>query len=171
MSRITYLPTLTVDGGGSMDVDINSGSYRYDLSALNLEAGTHQLVLTATDSHGNKTTLSKTLIVDEQMELTAELAATSNGGSKDDTLTHDTTPELTGVTDANVSVTIEITQPDGSKITSSGITSDANGVWRYTPSQLASGSYDYTVSATDGSVETPLLPQHQVSSASMRTSQ
>ncbi|MDB1124245.1 Ig-like domain-containing protein [Vibrio algarum] len=141
--------SLTIGGVdySSSIVDNSDGTYTIDLSSSGLDFGKYKVIFTAIDTNGNETAFEKTLTYDESINVTVELAAASDTGDDfEDSFTADTTPTITGVTDAYATVTIY--ESDG--LTLVGTTAaDVSGVWNYTFSTLTSAEYTYVVVASD----------------------
>ncbi|SHO65357.1 MBG domain-containing protein, partial [Algoriphagus zhangzhouensis] len=90
----------------------------------------------------NSTVLDQTNPVSSIPDLTP---ASDTGLSDSDNITSDDTPELTGNTESNATVTI---YADAAELGST--TSDGAGNWTFTPaSAIAEGTYDITAIATD----------------------
>ncbi|MBS7789504.1 hypothetical protein KTR66_05835, partial [Roseococcus sp. SDR] len=128
--------TVTADGDGNWSY--TSGS---------LADGSYDFTAQATDLAGNASDVSGTLtvVIDSGLPApTIDLVAASDTGDDDDNLTSDTTPTLSGTTEAFASVAIF---RDGDLVDT--VTADGDGNWSYTSAALADGSYDFTAQATD----------------------
>jgi hypothetical protein len=75
----------------------------------------------------------------------AHLDANSNSGSKNDNLTNDNTPTMSGTAEAGSTVKIYDAQND----VLASVTVDNAGAWSDTFSTLQDGTYSYTVTTTD----------------------
>ncbi|MDH2296451.1 Ig-like domain-containing protein, partial [Cobetia sp. 1AS1] len=117
------------------------------------EAGA-ELTATVTDTAGNESLASDTLVVPEDADVTAPNTPTIASATDDvpaDTgalasgdSTNDATPTLTGSAEANSTVTIT---HNGEVVYT--VVADANGAWRYTPStELTEGDHVFSVTAT-----------------------
>ncbi|WP_375195977.1 Ig-like domain-containing protein [Sphingobium sp.] len=150
----------TAEAGATVNLDFNgdgapettvtadgSGNWTY-VPGAPLADGT-PVSVTATDAAGNVSTPATT-VIDRAGPVTPGIAAISdnvgtvigtvaNGGSTDDT-----TPTLSGTTEANASVSI---YDNGVLIATVG--ADGTGAWSYGGAALAAGLHAFTITATD----------------------
>ncbi|WP_176493873.1 Ig-like domain-containing protein, partial [Cobetia sp. 5-25-4-2] len=145
-------------GSGTVADD---GTFSITLSPKQ-EAGA-ELTATVTDAAGNESPVSDTLVVPEDVDVTAPNAPTIASATDDveavtGTLasgdsTNDATPTLTG--SAEIGSTVTVTH-NGEVIGTS--TADSNGTWSFTPgTEFADGEHVFSVTATDeaGNVSAP----------------
>lgn len=111
----------------------------------NLNDGTYDYVVTASDEAGNTATVNKTFTIDASApDATFTLSAASDSGMQGDFLTNNTQPTLTGKTEPGANVTLTL----NSKVYQ--ITADQQGVWALTVSPpLADGSHNFTIKVDD----------------------
>ncbi|WP_191236977.1 Ig-like domain-containing protein [Cobetia marina] len=139
----------------------DDGTFSITLSPKQ-EAGA-ELTATVTDAAGNESPVSDTLVVPEDVDVTAPNAPTIASATDDveavtGTLasgdsTNDATPTLTG--SAEIGSTVTVTH-NGEVIGTS--TADSNGTWSFTPeTDFADGDHVFSVTATDaaGNVSAP----------------
>ncbi|MDA5565481.1 Ig-like domain-containing protein, partial [Cobetia sp. MMG027] len=137
-------------GSGTVADD---GTFSITLSPKQ-EAGT-ELTATVTDAAGNESSVSDTLVVPEDADVTAPNAPTIasatddvaavTGTLTDGDSTNDATPTLTGSAEAGSTVTLN---HNGEEIGTS--IADSNGTWSFTPATgFADGEYVFSVTATD----------------------
>ncbi|GAA0825714.1 hypothetical protein GCM10009112_02170 [Marinomonas arenicola] len=90
-------------------------------------------------------------MVDTQIgDLTSDITDETNSGSNDDTITNDTTPAISGVTEAGASVTITYTDASGTEYTTDAVTADADGNYTIAiESALAEGPNTLSIKAVD----------------------
>ncbi|MDF7652135.1 Ig-like domain-containing protein, partial [Erwiniaceae bacterium L1_54_3] len=152
----TVLGTATVTGGA------------WSFSTPMLGDGTHTLGVSVTDPAGNVSTDNPTISV--TIDTQAPAAATDvtlsndvdssnvvvipNGG-----LTNDSTPVLTGQTDVGNTVSVSI---NGGPEQAATVNPD--GSWSFTPTQLADGTYTFSVVVTSpaGNVSAPVTTVAQI---------
>ncbi|WP_395329242.1 Ig-like domain-containing protein [Novosphingobium sp. BL-8H] len=150
---------LDFNSGGTSHVDVvadGSGHWSYT-PATPLSDGT-VILATAEDAAGNLSSVG-TAIVDRAGPSTPSIASIAddvgtiltpvpNGGATDDT-----TPTLSGTTEAGATVTVY----DGATLLGA-TTADGLGAWTFTPSvALGEGGHSFTITATDtlGNVSAP----------------
>ncbi|RKG29927.1 Ig-like domain-containing protein, partial [Acinetobacter tianfuensis] len=128
-----------VDSGkGTVD---GNGDWTYTPSKP-LPEGEYTVDVTAKDPAGNDTAKTET-----GLEVDKTLPAISIDPLKP---TNDDTPALTGKTDPDSSVKVEIKDGLGNVVDSGNAAVDGNGNWTYTPSKpLPEGSYKVEATATD----------------------
>lgn len=130
--------SVTISEGGNVLGNVTSGADgRFTFTPSQpLSDTSHTIVATVEDDAANQMTRSATITVDTVApNLTLNVKA----------MTIDKTPDMTGVTEANRPVDIYSGQV---KIGST--TSDAQGVWSFSPSQdLSLGHYDFSAKVAD----------------------
>ena len=127
-----------------------SGAWSYTPAAL--ADGEHRFSTTVSDAAGNVSGSSPVFILNidatpppvaANITLTDNVAPVleilSNNGS-----TNDNTPTLNGTAEANATVTIY----SGANVLDS-VKADGNGLWSYTPSALADGTYTFSTVVSD----------------------
>ncbi|WP_244182841.1 Ig-like domain-containing protein [Pantoea wallisii] len=128
-----------------------------------LSAGSHSLTATLTDAAGNVSAPSVPFVVSIVAELppaTSDLQIYDDSGNTAVQLgngasTADTTPTLTGVTTAGSLITLY----NGTTVLGS-VVADGSGQWRFTPSALSDGSYNFSATVTDANgnvTQTPTI--------------
>jgi hypothetical protein len=143
------------DGQTQVGTATANASGAWSLNTGALGDGVHHLTAVAADAAGNVSSASAELVVtvDTTAPVTtlAVAAASDSGRSGTDGVTNDTTPLVTGTTEANAAVVLF----DGVKQVGTG-TADANGVFNITSTALAAGAHSLTIKATDlaGNVST-----------------
>ncbi|GGO78760.1 hypothetical protein GCM10011348_11470 [Marinobacterium nitratireducens] len=138
--------------GGSVATVTADGSGNWSYTSAALADATYEFTVTAEDAAGNTSVLSAPfeLTIDTTAPAAPTIvSAADDVGALTDPLssgdsTDDTTPTLTGTSEANSTVTIF---QDGSEIGTA--TADGSGDWTFTPAMLADGSYSFTATATD----------------------
>jgi len=149
-SLVEIYDGVTLIGSGMSD---ENGDYSITVSDENaLSDGEHTLTIKVTDEAGNVLSDTITINVDTVIDsgvgedaITADLSDATNSGLSDDNITNNNTPEITGNTEANVDIVI--TTADG-VVVGEG-TSDDNGDYTITLSELDEGNNDLIVSVTD----------------------
>ena len=150
------------DGTNSVTVDVSTvtiesdGSYtieNLDLSTLN--DGELTVTSSSTDVDGltatNEDTISKDTVFGDNEDGSNEgissdiIDASDSGSSQTDNITNDTTPTITGTTDANAQIVI--TNENGDVVGT--VQADENGNYSITTSELSEGAQDLTITATD----------------------
>ncbi|EHN8827237.1 TPA: BapA/Bap/LapF family large adhesin [Enterobacter bugandensis] len=146
-SIITVTNGTTVIGTGVVGSD---GSFSIALSPAQLDPTT--LTVTATDAAGNASADVPFIVTDSPLELPQVPVITAivddvdpvTGDVKGKT-TNDTTPTLTGTSEAGSVITI---YQDGSTTPLTTVTADGSGNWSYTPAALGEGLHTFEVTAT-----------------------
>ena len=157
-------PTLagTTQPGSAVSVVINGTTYtttadasgNWTVTPIALADGTYTPVVTVTDPAGNSSTSGGTpFTIDASAPAVngaLQALAPNDSGTLGDNLTNDTTPTLTGTTQAGSAVSVVI---DGATYTT---TADASGNWSITTATLADGAYSPVITVTDpaGNVST-----------------
>ena len=153
---------LVDENGNQLNVDLSNviieadGSYIInDVDLSSLSDGTLTITSNSTDLDGLKATDSDTISKDtvfgdkengSDEGITADIVDGSDTGtSQTDNLTNDTTPTITGTTDANANIVI--TNTNGDVVGTA--TADANGNYSITTTELSEGTQDLTITATD----------------------
>jgi hypothetical protein len=135
------------DSLGVVDVDQN-GDWTFTPDN-NLSEGQHSFTARTTDLAGNTST-SAALVVTIDVEPPADPptgrldAGSDTGASNSDGITSDDTPTLSGVAEANATVTLVIN--GGAPVQ---VTADGDGAWSYTSGQLPQGEYSVVLTQTD----------------------
>ena len=135
----TLLGTLTADASGNWTLAI----------AGPLTNGIHTYRFTATDVAANTSASSPNLSITIDTVAPASptapaLTPLTDSGVVGDLLTNNTTPSLTGTAEANSTVSIYL-----AGVLVGTALADASGNWSYTTTVLATGTYSYSVKATD----------------------
>jgi large repetitive protein len=109
----------------------------------------HPITITSTDVSANTSPASAplNLAIDTAAPSTppsAALAAASDSGTPGDNLTNVTTPTLTGVAEANATVTVYL-----GGVSVGTVVASATGTWSFTTAALPDGLVSVTVTATD----------------------
>jgi hypothetical protein len=134
---------VTVEGQVLATTVEDGGTWR--VSATNLAAGDHTVVATIIDGSQNKGSASQVLTVD----LTAP-SMSLDGGSR--RATNDTTPTISGTTDADTAVTVKV---DG-QILTAPVT---DGAWSVDTAPLSEDAHAVSASAVDASENTASASQ------------
>ncbi|MBE3655342.1 hypothetical protein BOO92_01305 [Vibrio navarrensis] len=142
---------MVISSGISVDTsDENADYFSVVVDVSQLTDGQLNVVVSATDSAGN-TGDSEVVHIskDTTVSLTSKITDETNSGSKEDNVTNDSTPSITGLTEAGASVTITYTDATGAPRAATG-TADADGKYTINISNaLSEGSNDLSVSAVD----------------------
>ncbi|ELP5729583.1 Ig-like domain-containing protein [Vibrio vulnificus] len=142
---------MVISSGISLDTsDENADYFSVIVDVSQLTDGQLNVVVSATDSAGN-TGDSEVVHIskDTTVSLTSKITDETNSGSKDDNVTNNSTPFITGLTDAGATVTITYTDATGNVRT---VTDTAGADGKYTihiSDALSEGSNDLSVSAVD----------------------
>ena len=133
-----------------------SGNWTYTTAAL--QPGSHPLSVTVTDPAGNVSAATTATVIIDTTPPAITLAAANNNGTTPVPIvaggvTSDSTPALSGVTEAGSLVTIS----DGTAVLGS-VVAGSNGAWSYTVPARADGAHTFNVTATDaaGNVSAPV---------------
>jgi hypothetical protein len=118
-------------------------------------SGSDTISVSVTDNNGGTTTQTITVeVTGDGMVLapTSDLDTTSDSGVSDtDNITSDTTPTITGTTEAGATVTITNGVDDaGNPIVVGSAIADADGNYSITTSELGDGEHTLTITADDG---------------------
>ncbi|MBE4579778.1 Ig-like domain-containing protein [Vibrio navarrensis] len=152
---------MVISSGISVDTsDENADYFSVVVDVSQLTDGQLNVVVSATDSAGN-TADSEVVHIskDTTVSLTSKITDETNSGSKEDNVTNDSTPSITGLTEAGASVTITYTDATGAPRTVTG-TADAEGKYTiHISNALAEGSNDLSVSAVDKAGNTTTIVQ------------
>jgi hypothetical protein len=139
----TIVATVTADGGGLWTATTT------ELTAQ----GLHTVTVTATDGAGNTSSVDTGFSLDTQAPTTPTaiaLSAESDSGTQLDNKTSNTTPELTGMAEANSAIALTV---DGATLLTT--TADANGLWTVTGAMVSGeGLHTVSVTATDAAGNT-----------------
>jgi hypothetical protein len=141
----TVLGTITADG---------SGNYSFTPIAP-LNEGAHSINATATDAAGNTITSTTTNFTVDSIAPTIEMTITDDVGAVQGPISNgaiidDTKPTISGVTEANATVTIK----DGDTVLGTVI-ADADGNYSFTPdTPLSMDEHTITATATDAAGNT-----------------
>ncbi|MBR7890181.1 Ig-like domain repeat protein, partial [Marinomonas sp. A79] len=129
----TYPLVIDANGEWQVSVDTTLADGSYDYSA------------TATDSAGNVSTLSGSILVDTAIQFSGRLdAASDTGVSNSDKITQSTTPTFSGTGDSGDKVSLLINGVTYNE------TIDSDGSWSITLDQaLSDAAYPYTLTASD----------------------
>ncbi|WP_139046593.1 Ig-like domain-containing protein [Vibrio cidicii] len=142
---------MVISSGISVDTsDENADYFSVIVDVSQLTDGQLNVVVSATDSAGN-TGDSEVVHIskDTTVSLTSKITDETNSGSKEDNVTNNSTPFITGLTDAGATVTITYTDATGTVRT---VTDTAGADGKYTihiSDALSEGSNDLSVSAVD----------------------
>ena len=125
---------------------LNPGTWSTD--ALQLADGTYTFEATARDAAGNTSTITHTVTIDTSAPGVAITAPADNSE------TSDNTPTVAGTAEVSSTVTVTITDSNGTVVETQTPTVDANGDWTFDAAQLADGTYTVAASATDAAGNT-----------------
>ncbi|MBE4599476.1 hypothetical protein BOO33_04985 [Vibrio navarrensis] len=151
--------SMVISSGVSLDTsDENADYFSVVVDVSQLTDGQLNVVVSATDSAGN-TADSEVVHIskDTTVSLTSKITDETNSGSKEDNVTNDSTPSITGLTDAGATVTITYTDATGTVRT---VTDTAGADGKYTihiNDALSEGSNDLSIKAVDIEKWTPLV--------------
>ncbi|MBG0758647.1 hypothetical protein BOO22_04395 [Vibrio cidicii] len=152
---------MVISSGISVDTsDENADYFSVIVDVSQLTDGQLNVVVSATDSAGN-TGDSEVVHIskDTTVSLTSKITDETNSGSKEDNVTNDSTPSITGLTEAGASVTITYTDATGAPRAVTG-TADAEGKYTiHISNALSEGSNDLSVSAVDKAGNTTTIVQ------------
>ncbi|EGR0726451.1 Ig-like domain-containing protein, partial [Vibrio cholerae] len=143
--------SMVISSGVSLDTsDENADYFSVVVDVSQLTDGQLNVVVSATDSAGN-TADSEVVHIskDTTVSLTSKITDETNSGSKEDNVTNDSTPSITGLTDAGATVTITYTDATGTVRT---VTDTAGADGKYTidiNNALSEGSNDLSIKAVD----------------------
>jgi len=158
------------------DAEAQAGKITFNIPDTQINHGSNNVVITATDLAGNSTTVEKELVIDTEVDTSSiRLASGSNSGFSTDNATDDHTPTFEGLTEksALVKLTVHSTDGDGNEIThySTSKQALADGSWNIDVPQdhnLPDGTYTVTAEFTDitgNSTSVDLEPSLIISSA------
>jgi hypothetical protein len=141
-------------GATSHTVTATSGSWTASFSAGEIPAdGTMTISAQTTDIAGNvSSTSSRSVSVDTLAPSTATpptLSASSDTGVLGDGFTSDTTPTITGSTEANATITLMDDLGGGAFSVLGTTTANAEGAWSITSSALSEGTHHLIANASD----------------------
>lgn len=111
--------------------------------AAQLPDGAYTIEATASDAAGNTSTATSGVTIDTTAP--ALVLVTPADG----TALNDDTPAISGTNDANVDVTVEVTDANGQVVFTGSTTTDAMGNWTLDTTQLPEGAYTVNASSTD----------------------
>jgi hypothetical protein len=136
--------TVTVsDGTKVLGTATANGSGAWSYTTAALDNGVHNLTATDTDAAGNTSAASSALSVTvDTIAPTAPVIAT-------DAINTNNTVSLTGMAEANSTVTVF----DGTKVLGT-TTANGSGAWGYTTAALSTGTHDLTATDTDAAGNT-----------------
>ena len=157
--NITQDTTPTLSGstqaGASVSVLLNGTTYtttadasgNWTITASALADGAYTPVITVIDLAGNSATGNGTAFVIDTVPAAVngalQAVAPNDSGALGDNITKDTTPTLTGTTQAGSAVSVVV---NGATYTT---TADASGNWSITTATLSDGSYTPVITVTD----------------------
>lgn len=123
------------EGGTALGTATADGTGNWSITTPTLGSGTHTLTAIATDLAGNvgATSSGLTVTIDTTAPAAPQgltLAAASNSGATNDTVTNDVTPTITGT--AEIGSTVTLTADDLGLVLGTAIT-DGSGNWSITP--------------------------------------
>ncbi|WP_319023975.1 Ig-like domain-containing protein [Vibrio navarrensis] len=153
--------SMVISSGVSLDTsDENADYFSVVVDVSQLTDGQLNVVVSATDSAGN-TADSEVVHIskDTTVSLTSKITDETNSGSKEDNVTNDSTPSITGLTDAGATVTITYTDATGTVRT---VTDTAGADGKYTihiNDALSEGSNDLSIKAVDIAGNTTTIVQ------------
>ncbi|WP_224638955.1 Ig-like domain-containing protein [Vibrio vulnificus] len=142
---------IVISSGISVDTsDENADYFSVVVDVSQLTDGQLSIVVSATDSAGNTSNSEAVHISkDTTVSLTSKITDETNSGSKEDNVTNDSTPSITGLTEAGASVTITYTDATGASRAATG-TADADGKYTiHINDALSEGSNDLSIKAVD----------------------
>ncbi|MCA0770757.1 Ig-like domain-containing protein [Vibrio vulnificus] len=142
---------IVISSGISVDTsDENADYFSVVVDVSQLTDGQLSIVVSATDSAGNTGNSEAVHISkDTTVSLTSKITDETNSGSKEDNVTNDSTPSITGLTEAGASVTITYTDATGASRAATG-TADADGKYTiHINDALSEGSNDLSIKAVD----------------------
>ncbi|SMH61874.1 Ig-like domain-containing protein [Azospirillum agricola] len=126
----------------------------WSLLSPSLAPGSHSLTAEATDRAGNRSTSAALVVtIDIVADVPSlELLAASDSGVTGDRKTNDSTPDITGTTEAGGFVSLY----EGSTLRGTA-TADGAGLWTITSSQMGNGAHTLTARGTDAAGNTSAL--------------
>ncbi|MDK9790740.1 Ig-like domain-containing protein, partial [Vibrio sp. D431a] len=151
-SRVTI--TMNTSGSDKKEVVVTAnanGEFTLELSEFftgeTVPDGAYDFTVVSVDQAGNKATSNEKITVDtvNPRSLTVELDDNSNSGDKNDWVTNDNRPVITGTVEAGCKVWITI---NGKK---HPINVNEDGSWTFSAPELPDGEYDWVVRAEDKS--------------------
>nr|WP_246513622.1 Ig-like domain-containing protein [Azospirillum picis] len=119
----------------------------WSIQTNTLAAGNHSMTAIAVDAAGNTSAASTTLMVTiDTLAITPSLglSTATNSGLTSDTVTNDSTPDLTGSMEPGGVISLY----EGATLRGSA-TADQSGVWTVTSSQLSNGNHTLTARGID----------------------
>lgn len=138
------------DGTTLLGSTVANGAGNWSITSSTLSDGGHTLKVTQTDAGSNTSILSTglALTIDTTVSAPTTLAVApgSDSGMKGDGISNAGTPAITGVAEANATVTLYDT--DGTTALGSG-KADGSGKWSITTSNLTEGSHTLTAKQVD----------------------
>ncbi|ALG73044.1 hypothetical protein VY88_14300 [Azospirillum thiophilum] len=123
----------------------------WSLLSPSLSAGSHSLTAQATDLAGNSSTSTALVVtIDTAAAMPSlDLSAASDTGVTGDRLTNDSTPDITGTTEAGGFVSLY----EGSTLRGT-TTADGTGLWTITSGQMGNGTHTLTARGMDAAGNT-----------------
>jgi uncharacterized protein (TIGR01370 family) len=134
-------------GTTAVGTDVAAASGEWTITASGLADGTHSVVAKATDSAGNSSSASASIVLTlDTIAPTVTAALTNDTGTPADGITRD--PAISGTGEANATVTLTV---DGAEPITT--ITDGSGTWTFTPS-VADGTHTVVASQTDAAGNT-----------------
>ncbi|WP_157243372.1 PKD domain-containing protein, partial [Algoriphagus resistens] len=160
-TTVDYSISSSGDGGiatitGSLPINSSAQQIPVDVSTLSDGILTLEVILTDTGNNEGAAVTASNATLDQTPPTspsTPDLTdASDTGVSNTDNITADNTPTFTGTAEANASVEVF---GDGSSLGTTA--ADGSGIWSFTSSSFADGTYAITATATDaaGNISSP----------------
>nr|CAH7338962.1 conserved hypothetical protein [Vibrio chagasii] len=152
-ARVTV--TISVAGGSDIILDAladSNGKWVTDPSQFpnHLASGTYEYAIEASDQSGNTKKIEHSITVDDEITLSLRLDASTNSGSKSDTLTNIEKPRFSGNGQPDDDITIEIRNEDGDLVEQLNTTVTSNGLWvADVQNDLPDGHYSVLATSVD----------------------
>ena len=135
------------DGTTAVGTSVAAANGEWTITASGLVDGAHSVVAKATDTAGNSSSASASIVLTlDTIAPTMTAALTNDTGTAGDGVTRD--PAISGM--GEVSATVTLTVDGGGPITT---TTDGSGTWAFTPG-VADGTHTVVASQTDAAGNT-----------------
>lgn len=138
---VTYIDAMGVQVSGTVQPDAQGGWSFVPATAL--ADGVYTVRVSGVDQAGNMVTLPDLTITIDTAAPSIAIATPADGAILGAATT------VTGTSEANVMITVRITDAAGATSFEDAVVADANGMWVVTPTMLVDGAYTATATATD----------------------